>query len=159
MCSPRPNDQAPGQFAGANFTAGGRELFASRSREAGDSVLVKTGRRRVCFGHGFRFEKSTASQQSRSVGDRGRDPLRQDPLRPALAALPPQDWLRPGAARPDQIQSNAAAMTGDHRRDPGCPRLESRTCEAAPPRSSVQHERNHFSLVSISYIFAGTVSK
>jgi hypothetical protein len=27
---------------GANFTAGGRELFANRSREAGDSVLVKT---------------------------------------------------------------------------------------------------------------------
>jgi len=30
------------RFAGANFTAGGRELFANRSREAGDSVLVKT---------------------------------------------------------------------------------------------------------------------
>src|SRR5437763_15626151 len=28
----------------ANFTAGGRELFANRSREAGDSVLVKTER-------------------------------------------------------------------------------------------------------------------
>jgi hypothetical protein len=27
---------------GANFTAGGREPFASWSREAGDSVLVKT---------------------------------------------------------------------------------------------------------------------
>ena len=27
-----------------------RELFARRSREAGDSVLVKTGRRRVRFG-------------------------------------------------------------------------------------------------------------
>jgi hypothetical protein len=27
------------RFAGANFTAGGRELFANRSREAGDSVL------------------------------------------------------------------------------------------------------------------------
>jgi hypothetical protein len=34
------------RFAGANFTAGGRELFASRSREAGDSVLVKTERER-----------------------------------------------------------------------------------------------------------------
>ena len=33
------------QFAGANFTAGGRELFARRSREAGDSVLVKTERK------------------------------------------------------------------------------------------------------------------
>jgi hypothetical protein len=43
MCSLRPNDQALGQLAGANFTAGGRELFASRSREAGDSVLVKPG--------------------------------------------------------------------------------------------------------------------
>ena len=32
------------RFAGANFTAGGRELFANRSREAGDSVLVKTER-------------------------------------------------------------------------------------------------------------------
>jgi hypothetical protein len=30
------------RFAGANFTAGGRELFANRPREAGDSVLVKT---------------------------------------------------------------------------------------------------------------------
>jgi hypothetical protein len=29
---------------GANFTAGGREHFANRSREAGDSVLVKTER-------------------------------------------------------------------------------------------------------------------
>jgi hypothetical protein len=27
-----------------NFTAGGRELFASRSREAGDSVLVNGAR-------------------------------------------------------------------------------------------------------------------
>ena len=30
------------RFAGANFTAGGRELVANRFREAGDSVLVKT---------------------------------------------------------------------------------------------------------------------
>jgi GNAT superfamily N-acetyltransferase len=30
------------RFAGANSTAGGRELFANRPREAGDSVLVKT---------------------------------------------------------------------------------------------------------------------
>jgi hypothetical protein len=30
------------RFAGANFTAGGRELIANRPREAGDSVLVKT---------------------------------------------------------------------------------------------------------------------
>ena len=30
------------RFAGANFTAGGRELLANRSREAGDSVLVKS---------------------------------------------------------------------------------------------------------------------
>jgi hypothetical protein len=29
---------------GANFTAGGRELFASRSREADNSVVVKTER-------------------------------------------------------------------------------------------------------------------
>ncbi len=29
---------------GANFTAGGRELFASRSKEAGNSVLVKMER-------------------------------------------------------------------------------------------------------------------
>ena len=34
------------RFAGANFTAGGRELFASWSREADDSVLVKTKRER-----------------------------------------------------------------------------------------------------------------
>ena len=34
------------RFAGANFTAGGRELFASWSREADDSVLVKTERER-----------------------------------------------------------------------------------------------------------------
>ena len=32
------------RFAGANFTAGGRELIANRSREAGDSVLMKTER-------------------------------------------------------------------------------------------------------------------
>ena len=32
------------RFAGANFTAGGRELFWSRSREAGDSVLVNGAR-------------------------------------------------------------------------------------------------------------------
>jgi hypothetical protein len=32
------------RFAGANFTAGGRELIANRPREAGDSVLVKTER-------------------------------------------------------------------------------------------------------------------
>ena len=32
------------RFVGANFTAGGRELIANRSREAGDSVLVKTER-------------------------------------------------------------------------------------------------------------------
>jgi hypothetical protein len=32
------------RFAGANFTAGGRELFANRSRAAGASVLVKTER-------------------------------------------------------------------------------------------------------------------
>jgi hypothetical protein len=31
---------------GANFTAGGRDLLASRSREADDSVLVKTERKR-----------------------------------------------------------------------------------------------------------------
>src|SRR6266404_6453809 len=30
------------RFEDANFTAGGRELFANRPREAGDSVLVKT---------------------------------------------------------------------------------------------------------------------
>jgi GNAT superfamily N-acetyltransferase len=35
------------QFAGANFTAGGREAFANRPREAGDSVLVKTERAQV----------------------------------------------------------------------------------------------------------------
>jgi hypothetical protein len=29
------------RFAGANFTAGGREFFANRPREAGDSVLVE----------------------------------------------------------------------------------------------------------------------
>ena len=32
------------RFAGANFAAGGRELLANRSREADDSVLVKTER-------------------------------------------------------------------------------------------------------------------
>ena len=32
------------RFAGANFTAGGRELFANRSREADDSVLVNGAR-------------------------------------------------------------------------------------------------------------------
>jgi GNAT superfamily N-acetyltransferase len=32
------------QFAGANPTAGGRELFADRPTESGDSVLVKTER-------------------------------------------------------------------------------------------------------------------
>ena len=30
-----------GSFAGANFTAGGRELLANQSREAGDSVFGK----------------------------------------------------------------------------------------------------------------------
>jgi hypothetical protein len=40
---------------GANFTAGGREAFANRSREAGDSVLVKT-------------ERSVVSLPSRSLG-------------------------------------------------------------------------------------------
>jgi hypothetical protein len=39
------------RFAGANFTAGGRELFANRSREAGDSVLVKTERSHLITGH------------------------------------------------------------------------------------------------------------
>jgi hypothetical protein len=29
------------RFASANFTAGGREFFANRPREAGDSVLVE----------------------------------------------------------------------------------------------------------------------
>jgi hypothetical protein len=76
-------------------------------------MIKHLGRRRVCFGHKFRFEKSTASQQSRSVGDRGRDPLRQDPLRPALAALAAQVRQGPRAARADQVQSDPAAMTGD----------------------------------------------
>src|SRR6266513_337149 len=35
-------DTDEGSFAGANFTAGGGEPFANQSREAGDSVLVKT---------------------------------------------------------------------------------------------------------------------
>jgi hypothetical protein len=34
-------------FAGANFTAGGREFLANRPREAGDSVLVKTERSQI----------------------------------------------------------------------------------------------------------------
>jgi hypothetical protein len=37
------------RFAGANFTAGSRELVANRFREAGDSVLVKTERSAVSY--------------------------------------------------------------------------------------------------------------
>ncbi len=35
------------RFVGTNSTAGGRELFANRPREAGDSVLVKTERSQI----------------------------------------------------------------------------------------------------------------
>jgi hypothetical protein len=45
----RAHSRCTQRFAGANFTAGGCELFASRSRETGDSALVETERERKCL--------------------------------------------------------------------------------------------------------------
>ena len=43
--------------------------------------------------------------------DRAGEPVRQDPRRPALAAVPAQARLVAGATGEDRVQGDAAAMT------------------------------------------------
>lgn len=67
-------------------------------------------------GQGVRVaQQGSRARPPRPRRDRGREPVRQHPFRPALAALPAQDRQGAGATGQDPVQGDAAAAMRLHR--------------------------------------------
>ena len=57
------------------------------------------------------LDKAVEYRRPRPRRDRDGEPVRQDPRRPALAAVPAQDRQGAGATGEDRVQGDAAAMS------------------------------------------------